>query len=204
VPSILEEPLVPHVGDPATVPLATQVRGTVILSSLKGLRSRGYGPRYMELLDRRHHEDVASLTALTWLPITFAAAHYDACDRLGLDRATIESLGLETGKFVKETVLRAVSRIATESGVTPWFVLSNADKLVGRNWIGSSIAVWKLGPKEARIEWIQQPLARFGYFRLAFGGVIHALLDRFARTVVVREVPRVAQDREVCHRLSWV
>ena len=156
------------------VPLATQVRGTVLLSSLRGLRRHGLGDRYLAALEPHYREVIASLTAPTWFPIDVALAHYAACDRLKLDRETIVDIGSGSGLFINETVLSTVAKLSTESGLTPWFVLSLANKLCARTRIGLSPARG-FGPKEARLEWIQQPVARFPYFRTAFGAfaVIH-------------------------------
>jgi hypothetical protein len=202
--STLEKVFVPHTGPRATVPAATHVRGTVILSSLRGLRSRGYERRYLDELDDATHATVASLTAATWLPIDFAMAHYQACDRLGLDKATIEAMGEEAGRFINQTVLTVVAKLSRESGMTPWFALSHAPKLMGRTWRGSSMAVWQCGPKDARIEWIQQPLSALPYFRIALRPFLGTIVGMFAEKHFMRELPRRSNDREVSFRASWV
>jgi hypothetical protein len=199
-----EELVLPHVLPRERVPLASQVRGTVVLASLRGLRSRGHGERYMAMLDPKYHPVVESLTAGIWLPMDFALAHYDTCEALALDRQTIEDIGAESGRFINQTVLTVMAKLSTESGVTPWFVLGYANKLAARTWVGSSLALWKRGPKEARLEWIQQPVARVPYFRLAFGAFTEAICRMFAKTVYVREIPGRVRPTEAAYRISWV
>jgi hypothetical protein len=199
-----EETVLAHVLPPDRVPLATRVRGTVILASLRGLRSRGHGDRYLQLLDPRHHPTVESLTAGTWLPMDFALAHYEACDRLALDRQTIEAIGAESGTFINQTVLTVVAKLSTASGVTPWMVLAYANTLRARTWVGGSISITKLGPKDARLEWIQQPVARFPYFRTAFGAFTVSICRLFSPKVYVRELRDRPLDTVAQYRFSWV
>jgi hypothetical protein len=199
-----EEIFLEHVVPRARVSMASQVRGTVLLSSLRGLRAHGQHERYMDLLETRYRDDIASLTAPTWFPLDLARAHYDACERLDLDKPTIEAIGAEAGAFTSQTVLNVVVKLSKTSGVSPWFALSNSNKLVARTWMGSSIAIYKLGPKEARLEWIQQPMARFPYFRTAFGAFASAISANFAQMMFVRELAKSSTDTEVSYRVSWV
>src|SRR5690348_2644577 len=60
--------------------LATAVRSTVVVTSLRALRSRGHFERYLELLDTSYRDPMLALTAGTWLPIDAALAHYTACE----------------------------------------------------------------------------------------------------------------------------
>jgi hypothetical protein len=200
-----EELVLPHTTVRERVPMASSVRGTVIIASLRGIRQFGHGDRYLEILEPRHRDTVASLTAATWLPMEFAAAHYEACEKLGLDRSTIESIGADAGRFIYQKVLNLVAKLSRESGVTPLFTLTHANKLGARTWIGSSFAVWQIGPKEARLEWVQQPLAKIPYFRAAFGSFAQAICGLFAQKLYVRELPRrKGQESEVAYRVSWV
>lgn len=200
----MEEIVLAHTHSPDEVPLATQVRGTVLLGSLRSLRARGLGDRYLAHVDPRHREAIESLTAATWLPVEVALAHYQACDALELDRATVEAIGRESGLFVNQTVRTIVSGISREVGVTPWFALGNAQKFRARTWIGGSISVVKLGPKDARFEWIQFPIAHIPYVRVAVGAFAGAIGGLFARSMFVRDVQPHARGTTLTYRLSWV
>jgi hypothetical protein len=199
-----EELFLPHAYPIDRIPLATQVRGTVILSSMRSLRSRGLVDRYMAELDPAEHETVAALTGVTWLPIRFAMAHYGALDRLDLAPEIIRHIGAESGRFVNQTVLRVVARLTREAGATPWTALAQSNTLNSRTWIGSSMAVYKLGPKDARLDWVGLPVARFEYYREAFGAFAAGILGLFARTVHVHRIPERTNDTELSYRFSWV
>jgi hypothetical protein len=176
----------------------------VLLASVRALRSRGYADAYFDALDPNWHDAINTLTAATWLPIDLALAHYGACDSLHLSRPTVESIGAEAGLFVNQTVLTLVAKVSRGSGVTPWFALEQASKLRERTWRGSSMAVWKLGPKEARVEWMQNPLLRYPYFRTAFAAFANAIVGLFAMTTYVREEPRKTTETSTSYRVSWV
>ncbi|MBI2390191.1 MAG: hypothetical protein HYV09_11435 [Deltaproteobacteria bacterium] len=199
-----EELFLPFALPKERVPLVSAVRSTVIISSLTGLRAAGRYDEYLAKLERRFHDVVASPNPNAWLPLDFALAHYDACQRLDLEPAMIDEIGAQSGRFVNETLLSVLTRVSKEFGVTPWFALSNSNTLGARTWMGGSFAVWKLGPKEARLEWIQQPVARFPYFRRAFGGFTKAICGHFARAMFVSELPMPNKATEIAYRLSWV
>jgi hypothetical protein len=184
--------------------MASEVRGTVLLGSLRALRARGLYEPYLQVLPTIHHGAIAALTAASWQPIDLAMAHYKACDALGLDRATTEAIGRESGLFVNATLLNVVSRVSRSAGVTPWFALENAHKLRARTWVGSSICVYKLGPKEARFEWIQLPVAQFSYMRVAFGAFAAAIGGLFTNLMVVKDTQPDSRTNKVSYKMSWV
>jgi hypothetical protein len=202
-PASREEVLVPYPASLDVLPRATEVRGSVLVASLRALRTRGYGAKYEQLLDPRYRDAIASLTAATWLPIELALAHYDACERLELPTMVVTEIGAETGRFNNQTLLTTVGKLSRESGATPWVPLGYADKLRQRTWVGSAISVIKVGPKEARLEWAEQPCARVPYFRAAFGAFAAAVFRLFAPTLYVREIPMRA-DAIARYRVSWV
>lgn len=198
------EVFVPFLLPRERVPLVSRVHGAVILSSQRALRSRGVGDAYVAKLDPRHRGALLALNTPTWVPIDVGLAHYEACDRLGLGRAAIEAIGAESGTFLNETLLSVVAHLATGVGVTPWLALSNAQTLGVRTWTGGSFGVFKLGPKEARLEWIRQPVARFPYFRVAVGAFVRAICGNFARAFFVQDLPVSDRENELSYLLSWV
>lgn len=197
------EVFLPHESAPASVAMASAVRGTVLLSSLRGLQTRGLYARYLEVLPKEHHDAVLSLTAASWQPIELAIAHYRACEALSLDRLTIEQIGRESGLFVNSTVLGAVARVSRSAGVTPWLPLENSHKLRSRTWVGSSIAVYKIGPKEACFEWIQLPVAQFAYMRIAFGGFAAAIGGLFSNMMIVKDMQPDSRSTRLRYKMSW-
>ena len=60
------------------------MRGTVIVSSLLGLRDGGHFDAYLPKLTPLHRDAIPQVVAGEWVPIELAMAHYRACDALGL------------------------------------------------------------------------------------------------------------------------
>ena len=185
--------------------LATSVRTTVLLSSLRGLRARSLFTPYMGKLAPRSHEAILSISAAQWLPIQVACDHYSACDALDLPRSSMLAIGEESGLLLNQTALGVILKLSTSAtGVTPWPAIAQSRSLIARTWQGTSIAAFKLGPKEARIEWVAQPCATSEYFRIAFGGFLNGLLSLFCRKSFVRESPAQCSATAVAYRCSWV
>jgi hypothetical protein len=197
-----EEAFLPF-GETGSAPV-TAVRSTVILTSLRAFRSRGVYDRYFAALHADYRERILSVTSGVWLPMEIARVHYVACDSLGLDRAMIEDIGAESGRVLNHTVLSVLAKLSREAGASPWTALKHTNRLVGRTWQGSTCGVFKLGPKEARLEWLGQTLASIPYFRTAFGGFIAGALQLFGRAAVVREIPRYCTTTTLGYRCSWV
>jgi hypothetical protein len=183
---------------------ATAVRSTVILTSLRALRARAHFDRYMQALDEKYRDDILAITGGHWLAMDIARAHYLACDALALERGVIEDIGTESGRVLNHTVLAVVVKLSREAGASPWTALKHTNRLVGRTWQGSTCGVFKVGPKEARLEWVGQPVASIPYFRTAFGGFILGALQLFGRVVFVREIPRYCTSTTLGYRCSWV
>jgi hypothetical protein len=199
-----EEVFLPFTAPRDRVVPVTSVRGTVLASSLKALRARGLGDAYFGQLAPEFREPIVGMIVSAWLPMSLATAHYQACDALDLDRSTIEDIGGEAGRLINETLLSVVLKLSREVGATPWTALARANRLFGRSWQGGDCAVYKLGPKEARLEWIGQPLAGIRYVRMAFGGFMHGLLTLFATRAIVRELPAHCTATTLGYRCSWV
>ncbi len=199
-----EEVVVPFDVPPADVRMATAVRSTVLLSSLRGLRQRGLYPAYVAKLASRSIDPIMSMSVGHWIPIAVALDHYAACDALDLARSVMVDIGRESGLFLNQTVLGVVLRLSKEAGVTPWPAIGQSRRLIARTWEGTSIAAFKLGPKEARFEWLGQPCATSGYFRVAFGGFLQGLLSLFSRRAFVHESARHVSASSVGYECSWV
>src|SRR5947207_2767116 len=70
--------------DGRRVPAVTQVRSTLLASSVRVLRAQGHMDRYLALLPADLHDPVLSAVAGSWMPVSVAMAHYGAADMLGL------------------------------------------------------------------------------------------------------------------------
>jgi hypothetical protein len=196
------EIVVPFPVPRAQIAKATAYRSTWVLSSLGALKTQRYYDRYLEALPRAHHEDIFSLVAGIWVPISLARVHYEACDRLKLSVSEQIALGRAVGDRAQGTILSTGVRMAKAAGVTPWTVIPQYPRFWQRGVEGGALAVYKLGPKEARIEIVGCELFSIGYFRAAFRGVLQGMADLFCRTSFIHDVPtRVADD--ATYRFQW-
>ena len=65
----------PLPGPRGTLPEATRVRSTLLLSSLQSLRTRGLFERYVAVLDAAHRDAMLEAVAGAWLPMAVGIAH---------------------------------------------------------------------------------------------------------------------------------
>ena len=181
----------------------SQIRSTVLTTSLKAIRERGHGDRYLALLPERHHETVRACFAGAWLPIEIGLAHYEACDALGLSLQEEFAIGKEVGLKIQGTFLGTMVKMAKAAGVTPWLCLSKYQRLYDRLFVGGGVIVTRLGPKEARIEGLKLPLARIPYFREAFRGLNEASVELFCTKAYVEEIKTLRTPVSLGYRISW-
>jgi hypothetical protein len=186
------------------VPLATAVRSTLIVSSMQTLRSHGHFDAYVARIDPVMREELLSLIAGTWVPIALGDAHYSACAKLGLDDKTIDSFGAEVAERSNRSVFSLVLKLSRETGATPWTAFQRAHRLRELTWQGSDLCIYRLGPKEARFDWVGIPYASHNYYVVSFGGFLRGLTQLFARTVYTRVNAKGASSTAISYRISWV
>jgi hypothetical protein len=187
----------------ATVPPLTHIKGTWLTSSLLALKERGHIGRYYAALARAHHETVRNVGIGEWYPTELLLAHYDAVEALKLDGAEIVALADHVSRRAQGGVVELTARLASQSGVTPWAVMSQFDRLWARVARGAGIGVFKLGPKDARVEVVQFPGFRYRYCQVAMGGLIRSMLALFCGAVYLTEVPSFATNTQMAVKLSW-
>src|ERR1035441_5912286 len=162
------EIVLPFSGPPEKLGVATRIRTTLLVSSLQSLRKRGSVDAYMRLLPAEHHMTINSMIAGQWLPMAVGLAHYDACQGLGISQPEVVAIGREVGDKIQGTFLATMVRMAGQVGATPWTALSFVGRLYDRLFQGGGgVTVIKLGPKDARVEFIGMPVARVPYYRMA-------------------------------------
>jgi hypothetical protein len=184
------EVVLPFPDDPLELAPARNYRSTWVLSSLSALKEFGHYERYLTLLPPQHHQTVLFAVAGLWLPMPVARAHYDACEALGLTHEQQVEMGMSVGKRAQGTILSTAVAMAKVSGVTPWTVLPQYDRLYRRGVDGGACAVFKLGPKEARIEFVGCELFDVAYFRTAFCGVLLNIASLFCTKAYVHDETR--------------
>jgi hypothetical protein len=188
----------------ARVTMATHIRSTVLDSSLRVIRERGRFDPYCAALPERYHDALFNLVVGTWVPMEIGAAHYEAANAAGF--APHEQY--ENGRIVVDrigsTAFGLVGALTRSSGATMWTVLSHAQRLWDRLMLGGVLAVYKLGPKEARLEGYGAPIARIPYVRNGWRGMIAGVGELFCRKAYVNEVPRLCGGSTFAFRIAWV
>jgi hypothetical protein len=183
--------------------VATRFRSTWLSSSLKAMRTRGLLDQYLENLPRQHHAAVLDAVAGVWLPVEVAVAHYDAMDRLKLPESEIVKIGLEVTERFHSAFFSTVFRLAQGVGATPWSVFRHCQRMWDKTWVGGGIAIWKLGPREARCEIVGWPCARFDYCRIGMRGVTLGTVNLFCRSATVYEVTKSCTNNTLGYRMRW-
>jgi hypothetical protein len=200
----IESAFLPYRFPRSRTPPATHIRSTVIVSGLQAVRVRGLYDAYVDCLTPSARPQILSLIAGAWLPIESGIHHYEAMGRLRLDPATVEAIGAEVADRLNRSALSVAVKLSKEAGVTPWTALSHAHRITDINWRGSDVMVQKLGPKEARYDWVGQPCASIPYFVAGCAGFLRALVSLFCVKAVVRTLSDREAPTTASYRLSWV
>ena len=135
--------------------------------------------------------------------MSLAAAHYRACESLRLCVGEQLDIALKVGMHLHGTFLGAMLRMARTVGVTPWGALAYTDKLYERLFRGGGIAVTRVGPKDARVDLVGNPLCQTEYFRVGVRGVYQAALELFCERLSTHEIPRRYPELDMAVRISW-
>jgi hypothetical protein len=190
---------------PSPVVRVTEVRSTLLQSSLNTLRERGHFDRYLKLLDPAQREVILGTLAPVWLPLTSAIKHYEACEALQLGSDELMQVGEDVGNRIQGTFIGTIVKKARTVGLNPWVPLSQFHRLWERLMQGGAVGLYRVGPKDVRIEVRMLPLARYAYFRSAFCGVIASGIKLGAgRAVTVRIVETRPFEERLVFRGSWV
>ncbi|MDB4987942.1 MAG: hypothetical protein JWN04_3120 [Myxococcaceae bacterium] len=153
---------------------ATQIRSTVLQSSVSSLRERGHFERWLTLVDLQYRATIVESLAPSWLPIEVALAHYTACEALMLPQTEQSAMGAAVGDRIQGTFLGTLMKSARAAGFNPMVLLSQFDRLYARLFQGGSVQLTQTGPKDMDIELRGNALCDYSYFRMAFAGVVRA------------------------------
>jgi hypothetical protein len=200
-----EDVFLPFPGRPDALPVVSQVKSTLLVSSVRGLRDHGHFERYQERLDPRFHEPVLSAIAGVWMPLEVADAHYRTIDSLGLTALQQATLGAAASERLGSSVFATIATLAKTSGVTPWTGLRHFQRFFERFFVGGGTQVLKLGPKDARIDIVGLPLLDIPYFVNAYRVLIETLgVPFFCQKLYVTTVASRGVPGSVAYRGSWV
>jgi len=198
------EIVLPFSGPPEKLGVATRIRTTLLVSSLQSLRKRGAVDAYMRLLPAEHHMTINSMIAGQWLPIAVGLAHYDACQGLGISQPEVVAIGREVGDKIQGTFLATMVRMAGQVGATPWTALSFVGRLYDRLFQGGGgVTVIKLGPKDARVQFVGKPVARIPYYRMAMNGVFEVGLELFCKKAYGTDIASECTETTAVLHLAW-
>lgn len=198
-----EEEIVPLRAPRGRVPPVTHVRSTLISASITAMRARGRYEEYLARLPRVHHETVVHMVAGVWVPIDVAVAHYETVEHLGFTPHDALDIGLEVAAVVRASALGGIVRLAKGAGMTPWTGLAHFQRLWDRIVQGGAGAVYKIAPKEARIEAHGLALARIAYARAGLRGIIVGSTELFCSKAYVSEIPRLCTPTILAYRVAW-
>jgi len=190
---------------PKSIAPMTEVRSTLVTSSLAALRNRNLFERYDAIQRSAHRDTILNCVAGEWLSLEVAFAHYRACDALGLSSSEQIEIGKDVSKRIHETFLGLVVKAARGMGVTPWLLLAKANTTLSRIARGGGIRVTRVGPKSARIELVQVALLQVPYFRNALVGVYIAGVELLGSNVTARVISQKAPqpERQTVLRIDW-
>ena len=188
----------------AAVPPTTLVKGVWIASSLRAVRMHGRMDQYMDLLAPEYRDSIENNVTGDWHPIDLLMAHYEAVEKLDIPALEVVQIGQEATKHAHGVVLGMAARLAGNTVVTPWTIMSQFQRIWDRVYVGGGIGIFKLGPKEARIELVQFPCCRYRYCRTGLRGVLLGLTELFCQKVYVSEIASFVTSTESAMRLAWV
>jgi hypothetical protein len=183
--------------------MATHVRSTVLDSSIRVIRQRDRFDAYAAALPAKYHEVLFHLVAGVWVPMDIGLAHYEAANALGFTPHEQYENGRLVVDRIGRTAFGLVGALARSSGATMWTALSNAQRMWDRVMLGGILGVYKLGPKEARLEGYGAPIARIPYVRQGWRGMIAGLGELFSQKVYVTEISRLCGGSSFGFRIAW-
>jgi hypothetical protein len=188
---------------PAVVVPARHFRSTLLLGSIASLRDAGRFDDYVARLPPAHRDALVNAVAGTWIPIETAFSHYATCDTLGFSVDQQLGNGRSTFDKTQGTITGTVTRMARETGVTPWNVLSHYQRFWDRSFDGGAVSVVKVGPKEAVVEFVGCRLADSAYYRNAVRGLLTAVTELFCRKAYMTEKAMRRVPASFGYRVQW-
>jgi hypothetical protein len=199
---VLNKAIVPHRDRSSST---TMVKSTLIATSRQGLFTAGHQHAYERALGGELAGRMQAVAMSNeWLPLELAELHYRAADAIGLSVDEMHLVGNVVGARIEGALMGSLARLARTGGITPWTPLSRLDQLWFRMYRGGSIAVFETGPKDARIEIVDNDLANIRYWRVALTGLMHGIGKVFAKTMITNLVQRDRAAGTATYTLRWV
>ena len=195
------EILIPH--DEDFQPLMA-VRNTVLQASLGELREAGYFERYASNIAPSVLQELSSNLAPSWVPIELADAHYEACDRMGLNAEELQRIGHAVGVRVRQTSIVVADNRTSNAPVDVWTIVGQLHRVWKRVYQGGSVQIVKIGPREELIELRGHSLYRHPYFRFGSLAAITAAHEAVGARIELNKIVRYdALTHETVIHLAW-
>jgi hypothetical protein len=198
-----EEVIVPFPVARELVPMGTEFKSTWLAGSLGVLKAHGAFERYLENLPAKYHDPILRSIAGTWLPAEVAVAHYRAIDALGIGTQERIEWGKEITKRLQKTIFSVGFHAAREVGVTPLTMLKTFPVQFAREWIGGGTAVFRIGPKDARVEIVGFPISSIAHCRTGLRGVLGGMCELVCTKAYVSEIRELCTDSTLGYRVAW-
>jgi hypothetical protein len=180
----------------------TEVKGSAIVASIRGLRDEGHYERYLANLSGAQRASLPFTTAGEWLPVSTALHHYLACDALGLALSENVRLGDKMAQRMNSNLVSTVATLARASGVTPFTILAFAHRAFATTFRGGGgVRVFAVGEKEARFEMLGNPLLSSPWHRHGWCGTIRTNVQRVCLRCVVTEI--AYDEANASYRVVW-
>jgi hypothetical protein len=180
------------------------VRSTLLIASIDNVRADHRFDEYAALVPRQYHQALFESVAGVWLPLDAALAHYRACDALQLAESTAVGYGKKTVERVGQSMVGTVLRMAKQAGTTPWSFYPLVQRFWMRGYDGGGIAIYRMGPKDARLDLVQSALCESPFYRRALRGWLTGLTLLFCRTLYLQEMGQHDGSHSVAYRAQWV
>ncbi len=180
-----------------------RVRSTLLVASYRMVQEMGRAQDFAAVLAPEVHAEIVSAVAGTWLTVETAVAHYQACEALGLSTDAQVDVGRTVGARVRGTLFGTAVSLSREVGATPWTVFPAVPRLWPRVFEGSSLQLFKLGPKEGQLIIRGLPLVDIRYFRKAFRGQIVGLVELFCTRAYVQSLAGRYAPGDHAMKIQW-
>jgi len=186
------------------VPPVKRIRSQWIASSLRAVRERSLMDKYLAKLPPERHLAIRSTPVHEWLPAETVVAHYAALDALALPTEDILNIGSSVVLHGHGKAIEVALKVIPTSVFNVFSVLGRADRLWDRAFDGGAPFVFRLGPKEARIDVVGLPFSHLHYPRVAIRGVITGVMRLLVKTVYVNDVTTFSTGNTLSYAVSWV
>ncbi len=183
------------------VPPVTHVRSTLLRSSFDAIQGLGLRDAYLGRLAPEYHSAVQELVIGQWLPVEIALAHYGAIESLRLTDAQAFANGRLVADRIQNSYVGTLTKMLGTTA-TLWSGLPRLPGVWARTMQGGATSLYRLGPKDARVEVHGIPLARYAYFRQGLAGMFTSSLELVTRKVHCRAV--AVSPMRVDFLISWV